>query len=61
MYMPKFNAITDMPKPNTWASFPSSASVIMDKVEIIGVIKTRTTSWNTGFSLSISAIVGEKE
>ncbi len=59
--MPKFNAITDIPKPNTCASFPSSASVIMDKVEIIGVIKTLTASWNTGFSLSISAIVGEKE
>ena len=61
MYMPKFNAITDIPSPNTEDSEPSSASVMIDRVESIGVINNFTPSLNTGFSRSQSAIVGENE
>ena len=49
-YIPKFKAITNEPKPNTCGSDPSSASVIIDSVEIIGVMKIFTVSLNTGFS-----------
>ena len=60
-YIPMFNAITESPNPNTLASEPSSANVIIERVESIGVIAIFTTSLNAGFSLSQSAICGEKE
>ena len=61
IYIPKLSAITEIPSPRTSTSEPSSANVIIDSVETIGVIKALTISWNIGFSLSISAIVGENE
>ena len=61
MYSPKFNAITEIPNPNTSASELPSANVIIDREEIIGVMNALTVCWNNGFSLSKSAITGENE
>jgi hypothetical protein len=61
IYIPKLSIITETPSPNTSTSEPVSAKVIMDSEEIIGVINALTTSWNIGFALSMSAIVGENE
>ena len=36
-------------------------SVIIDSVDTIGVMNALTACWNIGFSLSMSAIVGENE
>ena len=36
MYIPKFNAMTEIPNPNTDDSEPSSASVMIDRVDNIG-------------------------
>ena len=60
-YKPTFRAITEIPNPKTCASFPSSAKVIIDKLDIIGVMNALTVSWKIGFSRSISAMVGENE
>ena len=56
-----FRVITEIPNPRTWASDPSSASDIIDNVDIIGVMKVFTICWNIGFSLSQSATVGANE
>lgn len=61
IYIAKFNAMTVIPSPNTCASLPLSASDIIDKVEIIGVMYNLTASWKNGFSLSQSATVGANE
>ena len=58
-YIPRFNAIIEIPILKT--SDSDSAFSINDRVEIIGVIASLTASLNTGDSLSQSAIVGEKE
>ena len=59
MYIPRFNAITESPSPNT--SLSVSALSMIAKVEIIGVIASFTASLNNGCSLSKSAMYGEKE
>ena len=58
-YIPKFNIITESPIPNT--SDSEFAFSIRDNDEIIGVIAIFTISLNIGYSLSMSAIVGENE
>ena len=58
-YIPKFNAITEIPILKTSDSV--SAFSIRERVEIIGVIASFTASLNNGCSLSMSAIVGENE
>ena len=58
-YIPKFNAITQTPIPNT--SDSDSAFSISDNELIIGVIASFTASLNSGCSLSMSAMVGLKE
>ena len=58
-YMPRLSAITDIPKPRTSASEPTSAKVMMDKVDNMGVMNNLTASRNIGFSRSASAIAGE--
>ena len=59
MYIPKLSAITEIPSPKTSNSESPSDSVIIDKVETMGVINALTVSWNIRFSLSMSAIIGE--
>jgi len=59
MYIPRFSAITESPSPRT--SDSESAFSIIANQDNIGVNPTLTTSLNIGFSLSMSAIVGEKE
>jgi len=59
IYIPKFSTITEIPTTKT--SDSESAFSISDSVEIIGVIVSLTASLNIGCSLSISAMVGEKE
>ena len=61
MYIPKFNAIKEIPNPRTCSSEPSSASDMIERVEISGVIKALTASLNIGYSLWVSAIVGANE
>ena len=61
IYIPKLSAITEIPSPSTSNSEPSSANVIIDSDETIGVMNALTTFWNIGFSLSMSAMVGENE
>ena len=61
MYIPKLSTITEIPSPKTCDSLPSSANVIIDKVEIIGVSVSFTASLNNGLSRSKSAITGENE
>ena len=52
---------TEIPNPNTEDSEPSSANVMIESVESIGVMNSFTASLNTGLSLSMSAIAGENE
>ena len=58
-YIPIFNKITPMPYPRTCDS--DSACDIIDSDDSSGVIPIYTASLNTGFSLCMSAIVGENE
>ena len=60
-YIPKFSAMTEIPNPNTEDSEPSSANVIIDRVESIGVMNSLIASRSVGFSRSMSAIAGENE
>ena len=59
MYIPKFNAITDSPSPNT--SDSDSALSMIAKVESIGVKPAFTISLKIGLSRSMSAMYGENE
>ena len=58
-YIPKLSRITEIPILKT--SDSEFAFSIRNSEEIIGVIASFTASLNSGFSLSMSAMVGENE
>ncbi len=58
-YIPRFNKITPIPYPRI--SDSDSAYSMIDSDDNSGVIPSFNTSFNAGFSLSKSAIVGENE
>ena len=61
IYIPKLSTITEIPNPKTCDSLPSTANVIIDKLEIIRVSVSFTTTLIIGLSRSKSAIMGENE